>query len=114
MHFGVYLSGIGVCSDPNVLTELAHEAEETDWDGVFIWHHIGQPNWSRRLGMPRRARLGGLRIYRRSGLVSMKPAPDFTEVSLQRAPQLAPAELSQRGSRPRSTGPRPETPPDSR
>jgi len=42
VHFGVCLSGVGVCSDPNVLAELAHEAVATGWGGVFIWDHIGQ------------------------------------------------------------------------
>ena len=44
MQFGAYLSGVGECSDPNLLAELAHEAEETGWDGVFFWDHIGRPN----------------------------------------------------------------------
>jgi alkanesulfonate monooxygenase SsuD/methylene tetrahydromethanopterin reductase-like flavin-dependent oxidoreductase (luciferase family) len=44
MNFGVYLSSVDEFSDPNLLAELAHEAEETGWDGVFIWDHIGKPN----------------------------------------------------------------------
>lgn len=44
MQYGVYLSGVDEFSDPNLLAELAQEAEETGWDGVFIWDHIGQPN----------------------------------------------------------------------
>jgi alkanesulfonate monooxygenase SsuD/methylene tetrahydromethanopterin reductase-like flavin-dependent oxidoreductase (luciferase family) len=44
MKFGVYLSSVGEYSDPTLLVELAQEAEEVGWDGVFIWDHIGQPN----------------------------------------------------------------------
>jgi alkanesulfonate monooxygenase SsuD/methylene tetrahydromethanopterin reductase-like flavin-dependent oxidoreductase (luciferase family) len=44
MHYGVYLSGVGECSSAALLAELAHEAEEEGWDGVFIWDHIGQPH----------------------------------------------------------------------
>ena len=44
MQYGVYLSGVDEFSDPNLLADFAQEAEETGWDGVFIWNHIGQPN----------------------------------------------------------------------
>jgi len=43
MKYGVYLSSIGEYSDPWLLAELAQEAEEIGWDGVFIFDHIGQP-----------------------------------------------------------------------
>lgn len=43
MHYGVYLSTVGECSSAALLAELAHEAEEAGWDGVFIWDHIGGP-----------------------------------------------------------------------
>jgi len=44
MNFGIYLSSVGEYSDPKLLAELAREAENIGWDGVFIWDHIGQPN----------------------------------------------------------------------
>jgi alkanesulfonate monooxygenase SsuD/methylene tetrahydromethanopterin reductase-like flavin-dependent oxidoreductase (luciferase family) len=46
MHYGVYLSSVGECSDPRLLANLAYEAEQAEWEGVFIWDHIGggQPN----------------------------------------------------------------------
>lgn len=44
MKYGVYLSSVGEYSDPNLLAELAYEAEEEGWDGVFIFDHIGQPS----------------------------------------------------------------------
>jgi alkanesulfonate monooxygenase SsuD/methylene tetrahydromethanopterin reductase-like flavin-dependent oxidoreductase (luciferase family) len=44
MQFGIYLSTINEFSDPNLLAELAYEAEHVGWDGVFIFDHIGQPS----------------------------------------------------------------------
>jgi alkanesulfonate monooxygenase SsuD/methylene tetrahydromethanopterin reductase-like flavin-dependent oxidoreductase (luciferase family) len=44
MQFGIYLSTINEFSDPNLLAELAREAEHVGWDGVFIYDHIGQPS----------------------------------------------------------------------
>jgi alkanesulfonate monooxygenase SsuD/methylene tetrahydromethanopterin reductase-like flavin-dependent oxidoreductase (luciferase family) len=44
MRYGVYLPSVGEYSDPALLAELAQEAEQAGWDGVFIWDHIGQPN----------------------------------------------------------------------
>lgn len=41
MHYGIYLANVDETSDPTLLAELAHEAEEVGWDGVFIWDHIG-------------------------------------------------------------------------
>ena len=43
MQFGVYLSSVSEFSEPNLLADLAQEAEEVGWDGVFIWDHIAQP-----------------------------------------------------------------------
>jgi alkanesulfonate monooxygenase SsuD/methylene tetrahydromethanopterin reductase-like flavin-dependent oxidoreductase (luciferase family) len=37
MQFGVSLPNIGECGDPRVLAEVAREAEEAGWDGVFVW-----------------------------------------------------------------------------
>ena len=44
MHFGVYLSSVGEYSNAALLARLAHEAEESGWEGVFIWDHMSQPN----------------------------------------------------------------------
>jgi alkanesulfonate monooxygenase SsuD/methylene tetrahydromethanopterin reductase-like flavin-dependent oxidoreductase (luciferase family) len=46
MRYGAYFSSVGLFSDPNLVAELAYEAEEAGWDGVFIWDHIGQPNFA--------------------------------------------------------------------
>ena len=43
MHHGIYLANVGETSDPRLLAELAHEAEEEGWEGIFIWDHIGGP-----------------------------------------------------------------------
>lgn len=37
MRFGVTLPNAGLGDDPTVLADLAREAEETGWDGVFVW-----------------------------------------------------------------------------
>ncbi len=42
MQYGVYLSSVGEYSNAALLASLAHEAEESGWDGVFIWDHMGQ------------------------------------------------------------------------
>ena len=34
----------GPYADPRLLTELAHEAEDSGWDGFFLWDHI-QVGW---------------------------------------------------------------------
>ena len=44
MKHGAYISSVGAFSDPLLLTELAQEAEEIGWDGVFIFDHIGHPH----------------------------------------------------------------------
>jgi len=40
MRFGLNLPNMGVCSHPQVLADLAHEAEESGWDGVFVWDSL--------------------------------------------------------------------------
>jgi alkanesulfonate monooxygenase SsuD/methylene tetrahydromethanopterin reductase-like flavin-dependent oxidoreductase (luciferase family) len=37
MRYGICLSSVGEYSNPTLLAELAQEAEEVGWDGVFIW-----------------------------------------------------------------------------
>jgi alkanesulfonate monooxygenase SsuD/methylene tetrahydromethanopterin reductase-like flavin-dependent oxidoreductase (luciferase family) len=48
MRFAVDIPNIGAFgrqggdfADPHTVAELAHEAEESGWDGFFIWDHIG-------------------------------------------------------------------------
>lgn len=37
---GLYLAPFDELSDPAVLVELAVDAEERGWDGIFLWDHI--------------------------------------------------------------------------
>jgi hypothetical protein len=40
MKYGITLLNTGTGSDPHILAELAQEAEERGWDGVFLWDCI--------------------------------------------------------------------------
>jgi len=40
MRFALYLPIAGEFSDVRVLAELAREAEQSGWDGFFIWDHL--------------------------------------------------------------------------
>ena len=44
MRYGADISSIGDYSNPALLAAFAHEAEESGWDGVFIWDHVGRPH----------------------------------------------------------------------
>lgn len=46
MRYGINLPAFAELSDPHVLAELAHAAEQAGWDGFFIWDHIVfDPSW---------------------------------------------------------------------
>lgn len=40
MRFAINIPNITIYSDPRLVAELAYEAEESGWDGFFIWDHI--------------------------------------------------------------------------
>ncbi len=40
MQFGIDIPHFGPFSDPYLVAELAHEAEEAGWDGFFLWDHV--------------------------------------------------------------------------
>ncbi|GHO50221.1 LLM class flavin-dependent oxidoreductase [Ktedonospora formicarum] len=40
MQFAIDIPHFGPFSDPHLVAELAHEAEEEGWDGFFLWDHI--------------------------------------------------------------------------
>ncbi len=40
MKYGINVTNFGHDFTPRVLAELGHEAEESGWDGFFIWDHI--------------------------------------------------------------------------
>lgn len=37
MKYGVTLPNLGVGDDPRILADMAREAEDAGWDGVFVW-----------------------------------------------------------------------------
>ena len=43
MNYGVYFSSVGEYSSAALLAQLAREAEDIGWDGVFIWDHMSRP-----------------------------------------------------------------------
>ena len=40
MQYAFDLANFGPYADPRVLADLAHRAEDSGWDGFFIWDHI--------------------------------------------------------------------------
>lgn len=40
MQFAIDLPPFGPFSDPHLVADLAHEAEEAGWNGFFLWDHI--------------------------------------------------------------------------
>lgn len=43
MKFAFNVPNFGPYHDPRLTAELAHEAEESGWDGFFIWDHMQWP-----------------------------------------------------------------------
>jgi hypothetical protein len=52
MKFGLDLPIHGPYSDPNLLLEIAVEAEAAGWDGFFLWDHIAMPGKAPQLTDP--------------------------------------------------------------
>jgi luciferase-like monooxygenase len=44
MRFAINVPNFGAIGDARALADLAHEAEDSGWDGFFLWDHIGS-NW---------------------------------------------------------------------
>ena len=40
MRYGLYVPNFGAFGDAHALADLAVEAEEAGWDGLFTWDHI--------------------------------------------------------------------------
>lgn len=40
MRYGICLANIGTYADPRVSVRVAHAAEASGWDGLFIWDHL--------------------------------------------------------------------------
>ena len=47
MRFAIGLPNVGAYGDPGLLVELGSMAEQSGWDGVFIWDHVAyrEPGW---------------------------------------------------------------------
>src|SRR5262245_54046217 len=47
MRYAVGLPTVGEFGDPRLLVELAVSAEESGWDGVYLWDHVlyHEPTW---------------------------------------------------------------------
>ena len=43
MRHALYVAPFGELSDPRAVVELAIAAEESGWDGLFLWDHIWRP-----------------------------------------------------------------------
>jgi alkanesulfonate monooxygenase SsuD/methylene tetrahydromethanopterin reductase-like flavin-dependent oxidoreductase (luciferase family) len=46
VKYGINLPNWGPYADPRVLVEVAAEAEEGGWDGVFLWDHVVWPRFA--------------------------------------------------------------------
>ncbi len=51
MQYAFDVANFGPYADPRVLADLAHRAEDSGWDGFFIWDHI-QVSWPDTVGDP--------------------------------------------------------------
>jgi len=40
VKYGIYSPGFGAFSNPQILAELARDAEDAGWDGFFLWDHV--------------------------------------------------------------------------
>lgn len=44
MKFGLQLPNLGAFADINLLVDVAQQAEEMGWDGIFLWDHVAIPD----------------------------------------------------------------------
>ena len=52
MKYGLDLPNMRECSDPRLLADIAREAEDAGWDGVFIFDSLYSSSWSSEGGGP--------------------------------------------------------------
>ncbi len=45
MKYGIDLPNMRECSDPKLLAEIAREAEDAGWDGVFLFDSLAMDSW---------------------------------------------------------------------
>ena len=46
MHYGITLPNLGIDGGVRALGDLAAEAEDAGWDGVFVWDSVSSPDWN--------------------------------------------------------------------
>jgi hypothetical protein len=51
MRSALDIANFGLYADPRMLAQLAQEAEDSGWDGFFIWDHV-QVSWPDPVGDP--------------------------------------------------------------
>jgi hypothetical protein len=44
VRYGIHIAPFGELSEPSVLGDLAQAAEESGFDGVFLWDHVARPH----------------------------------------------------------------------
>lgn len=71
MHFGMSLPNFNAFSDPQVLAQMAHEAEEAGWEAFFLWDHIRFDDLGRPVADPWVALAGAAMNTRRIRLGTM-------------------------------------------
>lgn len=52
MRYGIDLPNMRDCADPRLLADLAREAEDAGWDGVFIFDSLYSADWGLRTDAP--------------------------------------------------------------
>jgi hypothetical protein len=47
VRFAIGVPNVGAYGDPGLLVELGGMAEQSGWDGVFMWDHVAyrEPDW---------------------------------------------------------------------
>jgi alkanesulfonate monooxygenase SsuD/methylene tetrahydromethanopterin reductase-like flavin-dependent oxidoreductase (luciferase family) len=40
VHYGICLANIGTYSDPRAAVRVAEAAEQSSWEGIFVWDHL--------------------------------------------------------------------------
>ncbi|MGW4099731.1 LLM class flavin-dependent oxidoreductase [Mycobacterium sp. NPDC004974] len=43
MHHAIYVPLFGALSDPSAIADIAAAAEQSGWDGLFVWDHVLSP-----------------------------------------------------------------------
>ena len=68
MRFAINVPNFGDYADPEVFLRLAREAEESGWDGLFVWDHIlVDPDWAVPIADPWVLLTAAATVTRRSG-----------------------------------------------